>query len=179
MNSENCAPEARASHWTEARQEQLVSLWSQGLSATKIAQALGEGFTRNAVVGKLFRLGLKRTDEQRQDAQAEGARHSRAVQRWREGVAAVQPRPRVQDIPLPPPTPCDVVPQLMQVVELRPSTCRWPYGEAGEMRFCGHRTRAEGPYCPAHHRIAYFGRLPPLTLEALRLSDRASPRRIG
>src|SRR6201993_369506 len=44
-------------NWTDDRVEQLKSLWTEGLSASQIARALG-GVTRNAVIGKVHRLGL-------------------------------------------------------------------------------------------------------------------------
>ena len=44
------------SGWTEERLEQLTKLWSQGLSITQIGLKLG--VTRNAVVGKVHRMGL-------------------------------------------------------------------------------------------------------------------------
>lgn len=43
--------------WTDERVGQLRSLWDQGLSASKIAEQLGD-VTRNAVIGKAHRLGL-------------------------------------------------------------------------------------------------------------------------
>src|ERR1700759_1712937 len=53
-------PGARAMtqvNWSEDRVEQLKTLWTEGLSASQIARALG-GVTRNAVIGKVHRLGL-------------------------------------------------------------------------------------------------------------------------
>ena len=43
--------------WTEDRVETLKKLWADGLSASQIAKQLG-GVTRNAVIGKVHRLGL-------------------------------------------------------------------------------------------------------------------------
>ena len=43
--------------WTEDRVEILSKLWAEGLSASQIAKELGE-VTRNAVIGKVHRLGL-------------------------------------------------------------------------------------------------------------------------
>jgi GcrA cell cycle regulator len=43
--------------WTDERVELLRKLWSDGLSASQIAAELG-GITRNAVIGKVHRLGL-------------------------------------------------------------------------------------------------------------------------
>ena len=44
--------------WTEERVEQLKKLWTEGLSASQIAKRLGD-VTRNAVIGKVHRLGLE------------------------------------------------------------------------------------------------------------------------
>src|SRR5271170_5386889 len=43
--------------WTDERVETLKKLWLDGLSASQIAKQLG-GVTRNAVIGKVHRLGL-------------------------------------------------------------------------------------------------------------------------
>lgn len=43
--------------WTEERVSTLRKLWAEGLSASEIAKQLG-GVTRNAVIGKVHRLGL-------------------------------------------------------------------------------------------------------------------------
>ena len=44
-------------NWTDERVELLKKLWADGLSASQIAAELG-GITRNAVIGKVHRLGL-------------------------------------------------------------------------------------------------------------------------
>ena len=44
--------------WTEERVRKLTLLWKSGNSASKIAIELGEGVSRNAVIGKIHRLGL-------------------------------------------------------------------------------------------------------------------------
>ena len=43
--------------WSDDRVEQLKKLWEAGLSASQIAAELGN-VTRNAVIGKVHRLGL-------------------------------------------------------------------------------------------------------------------------
>jgi len=52
------ADDKRKRTWTEDRVNGLKVLWDEGLSASKIARALGNGLTRNAVIGKAHRLGL-------------------------------------------------------------------------------------------------------------------------
>jgi GcrA cell cycle regulator len=44
--------------WTDERIEQLRNMWEKGLTASQIAEELG-GVSRNAVIGKAHRLGLK------------------------------------------------------------------------------------------------------------------------
>jgi GcrA cell cycle regulator len=44
--------------WDEPRMELLRSLWVSGETARTIAERLGGGITRNAVIGKAHRLGL-------------------------------------------------------------------------------------------------------------------------
>src|SRR5208337_2932931 len=44
--------------WTEERVELLRKLWREGRSAAQVAAALGSETTRNAVIGKIHRLGL-------------------------------------------------------------------------------------------------------------------------
>src|ERR1700682_6193691 len=51
------AEEHRGMTWTDERVETLKKLWTDGLSASQIAAELG-GITRNAVIGKVHRLGL-------------------------------------------------------------------------------------------------------------------------
>ena len=44
--------------WTDERIEQLTKMWEGGSTASQIAEELG-GVSRNAVIGKAHRLGLK------------------------------------------------------------------------------------------------------------------------
>src|SRR5579875_4115970 len=44
--------------WTDDRVDVLKKLWLDGFSASQIAKQLGGGLTRNAVIGKVHRLGL-------------------------------------------------------------------------------------------------------------------------
>ncbi|WP_297770716.1 GcrA family cell cycle regulator, partial [uncultured Roseovarius sp.] len=43
--------------WNDERVELLKKMWGEGQSASQIAKELG-GVTRNAVIGKVHRLGL-------------------------------------------------------------------------------------------------------------------------
>lgn len=54
--------------WTDERVETLKRMWSEGQSASQIAKELGQ-VTRNAVIGKVHRLGLSNRDEAETEAQ--------------------------------------------------------------------------------------------------------------
>jgi len=57
--------------WTDERVETLKTLWGEGQSASQIAKVLG-GVTRNAVIGKVHRLGLASRTRSRLNRQAIG-----------------------------------------------------------------------------------------------------------
>ena len=65
--------------WTEERVELLRKLWGDGLSAAQVAAELGPGITRNAVIGKIHRLGLAeraKTSSVPQAADAQDAKNA-------------------------------------------------------------------------------------------------------
>jgi len=77
--------------WTEERTETLRTLRSDGHSAREISRALG--ITRNAVMGKIHRLGLSAADPRfRQPAPAK-ARIPKPRKRKEKPVKAVSPPP--------------------------------------------------------------------------------------
>lgn len=105
--------------WTDERVELLKKLWGEGQSASQIAKELG-GVTRNAVIGKVHRLGLsnragatpaKAADKKPAKAKADEAAPPKAppAAPKPEPVVAVQPKPslpaRKQIIPAGQPLP--------------------------------------------------------------------------
>ncbi|WP_339951826.1 GcrA family cell cycle regulator [uncultured Albimonas sp.] len=84
--------------WTDERVELLKSMWGEGKSASQIAKALG-GVTRNAVIGKVHRLGLSnRTAAPKTGGKEEDAAPAPAA------AAAAAPRPAPAPEPAPRPT---------------------------------------------------------------------------
>jgi len=156
--------------WTQERVEQLRKLWLEGLSAAQVAAELGSGVTRNAVIGKIHRLGLAERGKPATTPRPRAQRPPRAtsgeaVARGSGGAMvmgnvalAVSPRPVAA--PALRPEEEVVVPISMRVtlMELRETMCHWPLGDptTPEFRFCGsHYEPGEGPYCRCHARIAY------------------------
>lgn len=147
-------------NWTDERVELLKKLWSDGLSASQIAAELG-GITRNAVIGKVHRLGLSG----RAKSPSAGAtrarkprtrllRVARPTMRGNTALALAfeteyEPEPEVEN----------VVPigQRRTILELSEDTCRWPVGDPSnpDFYFCGGKPMASLPYCAFHSRMAY------------------------
>lgn len=46
-------------NWDKEREEEAARLWSEGFTGSQIADHLGGGLTRNAVIGKMHRMGIK------------------------------------------------------------------------------------------------------------------------
>ncbi|MBS0411003.1 MAG: GcrA cell cycle regulator [Proteobacteria bacterium] len=146
--------------WTDERVETLKKLWLDGLSASQIAKQLG-GVTRNAVIGKVHRLGLSG-----RAAPSQPARPVFKAARPARPVVAAQPAARrpvatapVEAAPPPAPRPPTYVeePGTATVLTLGAHMCKWPIGDPStdSFTFCGRRSGGEGPYCAEHARIAY------------------------
>ena len=142
--------------WTDERVETLKKLWLDGLSASQIAKQLG-GVTRNAVIGKVHRLGLsgRATPSQPQRPTFKAPRAPRPAI-----AAAPAPRRPVEPALAPQlPTPALVAeePGTATVLTLGAHMCKWPIGDpaSDSFTFCGRRSDREGPYCNEHARIAY------------------------
>ena len=141
--------------WTDERVELLKKLWQDGLSASQIAKQLG-GVTRNAVIGKVHRLGLSGRAAPSKPARTvfKAPRPARPVS------AAPSPPRRIADpASLPQSSPVRYVeeePGLATVLTLGAHMCKWPIGDPSldSFTFCGRRT-GEGPYCHEHSEVAY------------------------
>lgn len=157
--------------WTNERIELLQKLWLEGWSASRIAAELGPPLTRNAVIGKVYRLGLSGRAKMDSDHMLappishkpprRGHRHADIPQVL--GNTALALQPLVIESPVPQPVREVVVPiaEPVSILELRDTMCRWPVGDPAqpEFRFCGARKLpGSGPYCACHSRIAYQSR---------------------
>ncbi len=150
--------------WTDERVEQLKKLWSDGLSASQIAAELG-GITRNAVIGKVHRLGLSgRTKAPSSSAPRQRkprAQHMMRVSRpaVRGNTALAQAFSYDYEIEPEPMQAENIVPmgQRRSLLELNEQTCKWPIGDpaSAEFYFCGGHAMTGLPYCGYHSRIAY------------------------
>jgi GcrA cell cycle regulator len=145
--------------WTEDRVGALKKLWLEGQSASQIAKQLGGGVTRNAVIGKVHRLGLSG-----RAAPSQPARTTFRAARPRPAAPAQPSAPRRietaqlrPNVPVPPtPERPPEMPGTATVMTLGAHMCKWPIGDPSsrEFSFCGRRA-SEGVYCVEHARVAY------------------------
>ena len=80
--------------WTEDRVGALKKLWLEGQSASQIAKQLGGGVTRNAVIGKVHRLGLSGRAAPSQPARATFRPSRRRRVAWKRCSPSRCSRPR-------------------------------------------------------------------------------------
>jgi GcrA cell cycle regulator len=150
--------------WTDDRVEILKKLWSEGLSASQIATRLG-GVTRNAVIGKVHRLGLS--------GRATTSRMKTHRPRARVATTKRLAKPRFASIPNSPLRAlyhADAEPYVPTVEELdiplnerrtiqtlTESDCRWPIGDpqTPDFHFCNRSKIVGLPYCEFHARRAF------------------------
>ena len=144
--------------WTDERVEVLKKMWGEGQSASVIAKELG-GVTRNAVIGKVHRLGL--SNRVTSTTAKTGTAGKAKVEFKAKKVAPAKPRkavsapenvritpPAVRKIipagqPLPPqPSANEISPEALakvseiektakriSLMELTEKTCKWPVGD--------------------------------------------------
>lgn len=142
---------ATAPTWTDERLEALKGHFAAGLTCRQIAAEIG--VSRNAVIGKLSRLGLTRDKppgSAPRSKRPRGERRGRSVPRLHyEMLRAVYDEEPVTEAAV-------ISERRCSLFELSKERCRWPVnGDAEEFAFCGNTPLAGAPYCVGHTRLAY------------------------
>lgn len=149
--------------WTDGRIEVLKTLWANGLSATMIAECLG-GVTRNAVIGKVHRLGLpgRATTSRTRPAKRRTRYRQVRIRYGNQDHNDFEPR---EEVPLPPKRKRFPLPQIdlkdapaslrIATLDLAEHQCRWPEGDPKHSfdGFCGRPARES--WCEFHERVVY------------------------
>lgn len=143
-----------AEPWNDARIESLKKHVGEGLTLNQIAACMstaGRTFSRNAIMGKVYRLGLTLAGS----TNAPG---------WRPRVAKAAPPKRDpkpatnRSAKSKPYYESPESPGMVKLLDLRVCHCRWPVGDptSEDFRFCG-RPMVRGAYCTGHAARAYTG----------------------
>ena len=149
---------ARVDSWPETKMLLLRELVATGLSYRKISETLM--VSRNAVCGKVMRMGLANTRPKKpEDQEAKPRPRKRPPDRAKPpGHKPVnlsfKPGPSMPPQPIKPIVDADIPPeQLKTIGELEDFHCRWPIGEPHlpTFRYCGAlKVVGPHPYCPLH-----------------------------
>lgn len=140
--------------WNDERVELLKKFWAEGLSASQIASKMG-GVTRNAVIGKVHRLGLS--------GRAAPAKPQRGCDSQ---IAVAEPAPvayarkTIETIVEEPEFVAPVVlssGDMTTVATLKGNMCKWPIGDPAkdDFHFCGQSAPTGKPYCAYHANLAF------------------------
>ena len=156
--------------WTDERVELLKKLWAEGLSAAQIANKMG-GVTRNAVIGKVHRLGLSgRATPAKPQRGCAQTLERKIVPVVAKGTPALV-KPMI-------PEPEFIAPLVLEsgdrttVATTKNNMCKWPIGDPAKesFHFCGQSTLSGKSYCAYHAHLAFQ---PPQ-----RRTERREPRRV-
>ncbi len=147
--------------WTVERVEELKTRWvTKEYSSSAIAVMMGT--TRNAVLGKIHRLGLSEPNFDVQERKRK-LREERIAQGW---IPFGKKRQRLRQVPrqwrrkLWEQSKSDDPPQKqpengITLMDLRLHHCRWPLGDGPAKFFCGDTAVEKLSYCPQHCLMAY------------------------
>lgn len=150
------------SSWTDDRVERLKTLWLDGHSASAVARQLG-GVTRNAVIGKVHRLGLSGRAPPSPPSRLGAARSRPRLKLAKPSLRLVAPAPAAAVPRLstaahpatsqPSCDPCESAVPLLQVTSCG---CRFGLGDprSEAFGFCD-APRVRGSYCARHAEIVF------------------------
>lgn len=151
-------PVETPTRWDEATVATLKELWAKGWSGTDIAWELGNGHTRNSIIGKVHRLGFHTSVRRMPKPRGVRAVPDRSIKvKPHKALAPVRQKARPA-IPVAPYVP---LPQIetarpgIALLEFTEHTCKWPiYGndaEPSERLFCGAEPVEHSSYCGSHN----------------------------
>jgi GcrA cell cycle regulator len=143
--------------WTNERVEELRRLWGQGQTASRIADLLG-GVTRNAVIGKAHRLGLRgRPSPIRRDETGAIARSAPVTRVSVPAPATVKAELPPVEAPRAAAPIAPAAPAPAKALGGSMKSCSWPMGDPKQpgFHFCGSEAVPGRPYCATHCGMAY------------------------
>jgi len=136
--------------WTEEKVAKLKELWGSGKTASQIAEIIG-GVSRNAVIGKSFRLNLSakiKTRKATSNKEFENLNQEN-IKTGRRGRKS-KFKSLIIEKDFEPENP-------KQLEELDENSCKWPIGHPNEkdFYFCGRSSLKDFSYCRLHLLYAY------------------------
>lgn len=151
MTATDTLNQTRNPTWTSERIDLLKSYVAAGLSCAQIAGEIG--VTRNAVIGKISRLGLSRGRRAAGPAERTGQQSRRRTTFNQRRILRVV----YAEVSLPAEPESVASPDRCSLVELSPGKCRWPISnpDGHDFFFCANCSVPGLSYCAGHARLAY------------------------
>lgn len=154
--------------WTDERVEKLREYWAEGMTASQIAKALG-GVSRNAVIGKVHRLGLSHragagkapsgdgVEEASREVSKSTTVEAPVVEADAPDVEVEEQKSEGANVAAALAAEVERNARKLTLLELNERTCKWPIGDPStdDFYFCGLPCASEKPYCSAHVAVAY------------------------
>ena len=132
--------------WNQQKVENLKKLWNEGVATSQIGEQLG--FTKNAVIGKAFRLGLERRQNSRKKTAHSQSTHSVTMYRETSSPSHSQITQKKD------------VARRREKFSFKKSivgtgsfkSCQWPIGDPLKegFHYCGGQNIPTKPYCIEH-----------------------------
>lgn len=142
--------------WTKEEDERVIALWNDGHSASIIAALIGNDKSRNAVIGRLHRLGKSGN---RPTIARRSTYPGKKRKRKLKPRVYYKPKSPVAKLLAEPftPRPVPVIPEheRKSLIDLEDGDCRWPCTDGPPHAFCARKKVPGLPYCPDHARAAY------------------------
>ena len=135
--------------WTPDKVSKLKELWGKGKTASQIASIIGE-VTRNAVIGKAFRLNLAAKSIPKNNKFKQNSDDQHNVEKPERKTRRSKFKSLLLDKNFEPENP-------KSLEELSDETCRWPIGHPDESNFyfCGRQSMKDFSYCKLHVLYAF------------------------
>ena len=136
--------------WNQQKVEDLKKLWNDGVATSLIGERLG--FTKNAVIGKAFRLGLERRQNSRKKISQPASFSSTTL--YRE-TSTSSSSISVKKDPIRRREKFSFKKSIVGTGNFR--SCQWPIGDPLEegFHYCGGQNIPTKPYCIEHFKKAY------------------------
>jgi GcrA cell cycle regulator len=140
--------------WTTERVQQLRAYVNAGLTCGEIALEIG--VTRNAVIGKIHRLGLSPGTTGAPPGPRQSQRIRPRMTQRRIVHAIFAGSPGISEIAELAPGPVESA-ERCSLLELAHGKCRWPLNDPADedFSFCGNDVAAGMSFCAGHVRMAY------------------------
>ena len=136
--------------WNQQKVDDLKKLWNEGVATSRIGEQLG--FTKNAVIGKAFRLGLERRQNSRKKTSHPASLSPNTL--YREASTSSSSL-TVKKEPVRRREKFSFKKSIVGTGSFK--SCQWPIGDPLKegFHYCGCQNIPTKPYCIDHYKKAY------------------------